>query len=183
MTSTLDSNPLLAAAQIAGFTAPVFMAGYQVGLSQLAIPPLLTQTQQISTPIFAHVFRAGATVAVPLSVLGFLGSALAAYSAPTVPLFPNTALVSQRTLWTVAAGLCLAVPIYTKFVMVEGIINPLLERADGFAAGTRTAAMVEKGDEEKVKVWLRAWARCNYIRSGIFGSAAALAAYAIITQP
>ncbi|KXJ90824.1 hypothetical protein Micbo1qcDRAFT_195695 [Microdochium bolleyi] len=183
MASALDRNPTLAAAQLVGLSAPVFLAGAQVGLSQLAIPPLLNTPQSYSTPAFAHIYRAGARLAVPLSLVGLLSSSLAAYLSHGYPYTPyTTALVSQRTAWAAAALACAGVPIFTRLVMTSDI-KPLLERADGFASGARTTEKhVTPADDAKVQGWLRSWRRLNLVRAGIMAVAATFAGYAIVTQ-
>ena len=189
-TSVFDRSPALATASILGITAPVFASGLQFALSHLAIPPLLNQPQSFATPVFAHIYRAGALVAVPLSVLGLAGSSAAAYLSHGYPVTPyDTAakgrLMSPRTAWVSAALLCASIPVFTGLFM-KGDIDPLLERADRFAtAGARgvgkQAVATTPADDALVRGWLASWRRLNFVRSGIMGTAACFAAYAIFT--
>lgn len=194
-TSVFDRNPALATASILGIAAPVFASGFQFALSHLAIPPLLGQPQSFSTPVFAHIYRAGALVAVPLSVLGLAGSSAAAYLSHGYPVTPYDAaakgrLMSPRTAWVSAALLCASIPVFTALFM-KGDIDPLLERADGFAAAAAAArvgvgkqvasASASVADDELVRGWLASWRRLNFVRSGMMGTAACFAAYAIFT--
>lgn len=187
-TSVFDRNPALATTSILGIAAPVFASGFQFALSHLAIPPLLSQPQSFSTPVFAHIYRAGALVAVPLSVLGLAGSSAAAYLSHGYPVTPYDAaakgrLMSPRTAWVSAALLCASIPVFTALFM-KGDIDPLLERADGFAARGgvgKQVASASAADDELVRGWLASWRRLNFVRSGIMGTAACFAAYAIFT--
>ncbi|KAJ1326396.1 Anthrone oxygenase [Microdochium nivale] len=198
MASAIERNPALAGAQLIGLAAPTFLAGAQVALSYLSIPPLLDKPQSFSTPAFAHIYRNGAKMAIPLSAVGLLSSSLAAYLSHGYPSTPfSTALLPQRAAWVCAAIACAAVPVFTQLVMA-GDIAPLLERADAFAGATATAGGASKktkeqqqqkqaapsaDDDAKVREWLMSWRRLNLVRASIMGAAASFAGYAIVTQP
>ncbi|KAH7026075.1 uncharacterized protein B0I36DRAFT_153551 [Microdochium trichocladiopsis] len=188
MTSSVyDRSPALAAASLVGIAAPTFGAGFQFALSHLAIPPLLGKPQSFTTPVFAHIYRAGALVAVPLSALGFASASAAAYLSHGYPVTPYDSgsqdrLLSPRAAWIAAAVACISIPIFTA-VFMAGDIKPLLQRADQFAAGTRASDTVTAADDQLVQGWLKSWRKFNFMRSSIMGTAAAFAAYAIFTAP
>jgi hypothetical protein len=136
------------AVQAIGITSAIFVSGFSFGTSYLALPPLYSQAASISTPVFSHVYHAGALVAAPCAIISTVASGYIAYALP-----------QSRLLSTIAAISALAPLLWTRTVMIGGI-----ERLNSIAVDAREQ---EKVSVEKVEGLLRAWTWQNYVRSAL----------------
>ena len=136
------------AIQAVGITSAIFVSGFSFSASYLALPPLYSQAASINTPIFSHIYHAGAFVAAPCAIISTIASGYVAYALP-----------QSRLLSIIAAISALAPLIWTGTVMISGIT-----RLNSVAADAREQ---EKASAEEVEELLRAWTWQNYVRSAL----------------
>lgn len=142
----MSGPTLIQVVQLAGITPAIFVSGFSFATSYLTLPPLYKQTASISTPIFSHVYFAGAFVAAPSALVSTAAFSYIAYALP-----------ESRTISTVAAALALAPLLWTRTVMFSGI-----QRINSVAADPREQ---EKASATELEGLLRTWTWQNYVRS------------------
>lgn len=143
----MDAPTLLTAAKLTSITLSLLTSGYGLFASQNILPRLLSESPRVSTPLFAHIFRAGGIFVVPLSMTSTAASAYLAYALPL-----------ERNAWGAAALAALATMPWTGLVMLPGITRLIeISRDEGLQGKS-------EGSGEHLGL-LRAWTKQNYIRA------------------
>ncbi|CAK3928674.1 Hypothetical predicted protein [Lecanosticta acicola] len=132
--------------------AAIFQAGYGFAFSQNTVPQLYDERPHHSTPIFARIFKAGAYVAVPMSLLSAASSTYLSILC-TSPL--------QRRLYTLAAlGAFLPLP-YTWGMMMGGS-KRLLAISESVEEQNKSEQTLEH------RQLFKSWAFHNHVRNLLY---------------
>lgn len=160
----MDSQAALTAARLTSIPLAFIAAGYGIMASHNVLPRLSQEKPQVSTPLFAHVFRAGGKFIVPTGLLSTAASAYLAYVLP-----------EERQLWSTAALFTLGTLPWTRLVMFSGIL-----RLIAISESEKEAHKCE-GSGEHVYLMKR-WMFQNYIRASMFGVAGFFGLWAVLGQ-
>jgi hypothetical protein len=160
----MDGSFALTAAKTTSISLAFIATGYGISASQNVLPRLYREKPQVSTPIFAHVFRAGGRFIVPTTLLSSAASLYLAYAIP-----------EQRQLWTTVAISTLAGLPWTRLVMYKGI-----RRLIDISESEKECHKCE-GSGEHVYLMER-WTFQNYVRASMFALAGFSGLWAVLGE-